>query len=159
MYVSGIGGASALSSWSMLVYSFRGWLYNPLRSRTHHCNFIEEPLWDNPVASEPIIPTTFVAALATILATVPTSNPWPPVDGDELSDGFADTPTPNICADTPRSAGFSVTSRFSTVISEEKRLELACCASNLSQMWRIKSASLHSLFYGDKKISHVMIVA
>lgn len=116
------------------------------RGAANHCSFIADPCKLSP-ASEPIMlspaETVALAAVATMPATPPTSRPYPA--RSELEPLFVGTPTPNICVQTPRSAGFSVTRRFSAVVSEVNTFEPPSSASYRSQTLRISSASLQSL--------------
>lgn len=122
MYGSGIGGESALSSWSILgSISAFGSPWN--QDGTHHCNFIAEFCTLRP-ASLAIIPATLdtvaLAAFATIPATPPTSKPYP----EGLSPSECECmPTPIIWALTPKRVGFSVTSRFKAVTKEMKTFD------------------------------------
>ena len=54
-----------------------------------------------------------LAAFATMPATAPTSKPEL-VEDEVTSLWWDETPTPNICEETPKRAGFSVTRRLRT---------------------------------------------
>jgi hypothetical protein len=149
MYGSGMGGESALSSWSMLKKTLLETTKarTQLRIPTHHCSFMADPCRLNP-PPDPIIPTTpdtvALAAVATIPATAPTSKLE--LEAAGLSPGCEDTPTPNIWEPTPSKAGFSVTSRLRAVMRDVKTLEPDSSASYRAQTLRMSSASVHSLF-------------